>query len=100
VPDISLATSGLALATTALEMGPEMGLVLGGLIAMGVMQQFYQPVAQTIVLPDNLWRPWEYADKVRRLTLEKVYGTEKGDVVWNTEWNQRSTQIDLRSRAP
>ena len=96
----TIAASGLALIVSGAEYGPEAMAALAGLVAVGALAQFYQPNLGGIVFPDNIHRPWEYADKVRRLTLERLYGTEKGDNVWNSEWSQRSIQIDLRSRAP
>lgn len=96
----SLAAGALSLIVTANEFGPEVAASMAALVAIGALSQFYQPNLGALVFPDSVNRPWEYADKVRRLTLEKMYGTEKGDNVWNAEWNQRSINIDLRSRAP
>ena len=96
----SVAAAGLSLLVTASEFRPEVGAAMAALVAIGALSQFYQPALGGLVFPDNAFRPWDYADKVRRLTLERVYGTEKGDTIWNAEWSQRQLNIDLRSRAP
>lgn len=94
----------LALSVTAIE-NPLLALPLAAIVGLGAAEQYGHPEIgnyglQAIILPDNVFRPWEYADKVRRLTLEKVYGAQEGDKIWQAEWNQRSIDIDLRTRMP
>ena len=81
-----------------LAANPELAAVVGILIATGLISQLNQP-GLGIVFPDSLGRPWEYADKVRRLTLERMYGKEQGGRMMNLEWNTRTTMIDLRAKA-
>jgi hypothetical protein len=103
-PASSLATAALALAVTGAEI-PLLAPILAATLALGIISQYSQPGLGAyglsgFVLPDNVLRPWEYADKVRRLTLEKVYGSEEGNKIWTAEWNQRAIDIDLRVRMP
>lgn len=60
----SLAASGLSLVVTASEFGPEVGAAMAALITVGALSQLYQPNLGLLVFPDNIHRPWEYADKV------------------------------------
>ena len=79
---------------------PELIPVFGALAAAGYLQSFYQPGLQQLVLPANIYRPWEYPDQVRRLTLQKHYGADEGDKVYTNEFSHRAIEIDLRSRSP
>jgi hypothetical protein len=98
----AMGTSMLALGTSAMELGPEVAAVFGVLIAIGVLQQFAHPELGGIVLPtvSQIIRPQDYSDRIRELTLLKIFGQSEGSKVWNAEWNQRAIDIDLRTRAP
>src|SRR2546425_1188509 len=98
----SMGTSMLALGTSAMELGPEVAAVFGVLIAVGVLSQFAHPELGGVVLPtvSEILRPQDYHDRIRELTLEKIYGLSEGRKVWGAEWSQRAIDIDLRVRAP
>ena len=98
----SMGTSMLALGTSAMELGPEVAAVFGVLIAVGVLSQFAHPELGGVVLPtfSEVFRPWDYHDRIREMTLQKIYGASEGAKVWNAEWNQRAIDIDLRVRSP
>jgi len=97
-PVSTMSAFHLASMSPLLAANPELAAVVGILIATGLISQLNQP-GLGIVFPDSLGRPWEYADKVRRLTLERMYGKEQGDRMMNLEWNTRTTMIDLRAKA-
>lgn len=92
----------LHMATIApfLAATPELIPVFAAIAALTYLQSFYQPIAQTIVLPTSFNRPWEYADQMRRLTLLKLYGPDDGDKIYTAQFSHRSLEIDMRSRSP
>jgi len=65
------------------------------------LRQFYQSGPAQFLPPswEEIVEPWRYGDRVRKLTLQRIFGSIDGEKVWNSEWNQRSIQIDLRSRS-
>ena len=97
-PLTPLSAFHLASMSPLLAANPELAAVIGLLTATGLVSRFNQP-GLGVVFPDSLGRPWEYADKIRRLALEKMYGTEQGDRMMNLEFSTRTTMIDLRAKA-
>src|SRR5438309_431900 len=69
------------------------------LILMGLLAQYGQPQLGGYVFPtsvEEFLKPALYGDHIRKLMLQKIYGTGKGEKVWNAEWSQRQIEIDLR----
>jgi hypothetical protein len=103
----SMATNSLAIGVSAAE-NPAMYLMpalFGALIIAGFVGQFVQPQLgnqNPFVFPTlaELHQPQLYADQIRKMYLEKIHGPTQGDLIWNSEWNQRQISIDLRAKAP
>ena len=73
------------------------------LILTGILSQYGQPQLGGYVFPASLeefLKPALYGDHIRKLILQRIYGSAEGEKVWNAEWNQRQIDIDLRIRAP
>jgi hypothetical protein len=83
-----------------LAAAPELIPIFGLIAAGSYLQSFYQPGLGRLVLPTNIYRPWEYADQIQRLMLEKHYGRDEGDKVYTVQFSQRAIEVDLRSRSP
>jgi hypothetical protein len=79
---------------------PELIPVFAGMAGASYLQSLFQPSVDQLVLPANIYRPWEYADQVRRLVLLKHYGADEGDKIYTAEFSHRAIEIDVRSRSP
>ena len=82
--------------------GPGLGgLTIGGLAALSVLSyfsQFIQPGGQ-LVLPDPS-SGISYSDQTREALLNKIYGPQKGNEIWQNEFSGRSIEVDLRTKYP
>ena len=73
----------------------------GGLAVLGILgyfSQFIQPGGQ-LLLPDPT-TGISYADQTRQALLVRIYGPQAGNAIWQSESNERSIEIDLRSKYP
>src|SRR6266699_7204521 len=67
-PPNVLSFAHMALMAPFLIANPPMALLFGAIAATSFVSAFNQP-GLGLIFPDNISHPWEYADKVRRLTM-------------------------------